>query len=47
MYDTAKMQSAEFENCSNYDKFVLILGSQSAPVSVALGNFLYTWRWTH
>ena len=36
------MRIAEFEGCCNYDKFALILGSQSAPVLVALGNFLYT-----
>ena len=42
LYDTAKMHIAEFEDSSNYDKFALILGSQSAPVLVALGNFLYT-----
>ena len=42
LYDTAKMHIAEFGDCSNYDKFALILGSQSAPVLVALGNFLYT-----
>ena len=38
LYDIAIMHIAEFNNCSNYDKFVLILGSQSAPVLVALGN---------
>ena len=42
LYDTAKMHIAEFEDCPNYYKFALILGSQSAPVLVALGNFLYT-----
>ena len=36
------MYIAEFEDCSNYDKFALILRSQSAPVLVALGNFFYT-----
>ena len=41
LYDTAKMYIAEFEDCSNYDKFALILRSQSAPVLVALGNFFY------
>ena len=42
LYDTAKMHIGEFEDCSNYDKFALILGSQSAPVLIVLGNFLYT-----
>ena len=42
LYDTAKMHIAAFENGSKYDKFLLILGGQSAPVLVALGNFLYT-----
>ena len=42
LYDTAKMHIAEFGDWSNYDKFALSLGSQSAPVLVALGNFLYT-----
>ena len=36
------MHIAEFEDCSNYDKFALIMGSQSTPVLLALGNFLYT-----
>ena len=38
LYDTAKMHIAELGDCSNYDKFALIVGSQSAPLLVALGN---------
>ena len=42
LYHTNKMHIVEFENCSNYDKFVMIQASQSAPALVALGNCLYT-----
>ena len=38
LYDTAEMNIAEFQNCSNYIEVVLTLGSQSAPVLVASGT---------
>ena len=42
LHDIAQTHIAEFVISSDHGKFVLILGSQSSPILVALGNFLYT-----
>ena len=40
LYDTGQTHITELENYSKHDKCVLIPGSQSAHVLVALGNVL-------
>ena len=32
--------TTEFKNCSNHDEFLLILGSQNAPVLAVVGYIL-------